>query len=123
MKVFFAPDYPDKEFYSLAAIFHHLDYLVTESPDDHFDFAMLWQDSTHVEVPPILQEVARYKPVLNLHCTDISKNRVEKAFRSIFGYGSFIDPTAYYGQCIEKTDENARGGALIDCPIASPRDG
>ena len=66
MKFLFLPDHPDREYYSLVAIFKYLDYTATKSPDDDFDVAFLWQDATHVTPPPILRDVARTRPVLNL---------------------------------------------------------
>jgi hypothetical protein len=124
MKFLFLPDHPDREYYSLVAIFKYLDYTATKSPTDDFDAAFLWQDSTRVTRPPVLREIACARPVLNLECTDISKTRVEQVFREVFGYGTFVDPVRHRGRCIEKPDENAvKWGSLIDCPVEAPREG
>lgn len=125
MKFLFLPDHPDREYYSLVALFKYLDYTATKSPEDDFDAAFLWQDSTHVTPPPRLREIARSKPVLNLACTDISKTRVEQVFREVFGYSSFVDPTLHRGRCVMKSDDNAEKdwGAVIQCPVDTPREG
>lgn len=123
MKLFFAPEYPDREYFSLALMIHQLGYTVTLSPEDDFDIGVLWEDATHVRPPAIFTQIAAHKPVINLGCTDISKRRVEAAFHKVFGYGSFVDPSTFRGRCVEKPDENAiAGGTVIDCP-AQPRDG
>ena len=118
MKILFGPDYPDKEFYSLALIIHQLGWTVTSDPSSDFDFAMVWSDQTWVEPPAFFPAVALSKPVLNLRCTDISKSRLEQVFEEVFGYGSFIDPTRDTGRCVEKSEENAVGGGrVVDCPL------
>jgi hypothetical protein len=117
MKALFLPDYPDKEFYTIVAIFMRLGYFATTDQNDSFDFAVSWQDATWVEQSSILEEVSLRRPVLNLQCRDISKNRVEEVFREVFGYSTFIDPFTSEGQCVEKFDENAQGGRIIDLPI------
>lgn len=119
MIAFFGPHYPDREFYTIVAIFMRLGYFATRDPDSAFDFAVAWQDCTWVDDQPLLEAIASDKPVLNLGCRDISKKRVEAVFESIFGYSTFIDPTKYVGACVRKYDENARGGSVIRCPVAA----
>lgn len=124
MKILFLPHHPDREYYSLVAISKYLDYTATKSPDDDFDVAFLWEDSTHVTPPPILSEIARHKPVLNLACTDISKTRVEQVFKEVFGYGTFVDPTRHRGRCVVKSDENSvKWGSVVETPLAEPLPG
>jgi len=123
-KLLSGPSYPDKEFYSLTAIIHHLGYTAPFTAEDPFDLAMVWEDATWVEPPPAFLEIARHKPVLNMRCTDISKRRLEEVFRQVFGYASFVDPTTYQGRCIRKPDENAvRDGRVLDCPVAGREEG
>lgn len=124
MKFFFAPHYPDKEPYLLTVILHILDYEVTRNPQDTFDVASLWEDETFVEVPQSLQNIGGTMPVINLRCTDISKERVEQAFVKVFGYSSLVDPSKYRGLCVKKPDLNAvRYGYVVDCPIDKAEDG
>lgn len=118
MIALFSPNYPEKEFYTILAIFMRLGYFATVDPDGAFDFAVAWQDSTWLGDQPLLDAVAREKPVLNLDCRDISKRHVETIFESVFGYSTFIDPTGHGGSCVRKYDENARGGSIVRCPVA-----
>ncbi|BDX05396.1 hypothetical protein [Planctobacterium marinum] len=118
MQLFCAPTYPDKEPYGLAVILHYLDYSVTLTPDNPFDAAVLWEDKTFLEVPEVLQEIALSKPVINIGCTDISKQHVENTIYRLFGQTTFVDPTTYRGKCIFKPDGNAvRHGFVVDCPV------
>jgi hypothetical protein len=124
MKILFLPNHPEREYYSIGALFRYLEYTATKSIDDDFDAAFLWQDTTHVVPPPALLEIARSKPVLNLRCTDISKIRVEAVFREVFGYGTFVDPTVHQGRCVVKSDENAMSwGSVVQGPVATPKEG
>lgn len=123
MRVLFLPDYPDKEFYTIVAIFMRLGYFASTDILEPFDFAISWQDSTWVEKSPELKEIAKRMPVLNLNCLDISKTRVEKEFVGIFGFSTFIDPLNSQGKCVEKHDENALGGRVINLPIGIPEGG
>jgi len=120
MKVLFLPEYPDREFYTIIPIFMRLGWFATQDPEDYFDFAMCWQDRTWVDPVPALLEAAREKPVLNLHCTDISKCCVEGAFSEIFGRTTFVDPLTFAGRAVCKHDENARGGRIVELPLAAP---
>jgi hypothetical protein len=123
MRLFFAPEYPEKIPYALAVIIHHLDYLVTLSPRENFDAAVLWEDETFLHVPPILQEIQKTKPVINIDCIDISKNRVEQALGDIFGLSTFIDPLTFEGKCVKKPDANSvRHGFVITCPQPKAED-
>lgn len=118
MNILFCPAYPNKEFYSLTHIINQLGYNVTLDPQDKFDVAFLWQDSTHLTCPDVLTAINKTTPVLNIGCTDISKITVDAVGQQIFGYSSFIDPTQYMGVCVEKPDNNGvKGGRVISCPI------
>ena len=123
MKVLFLPDYPEREFYTIIPIFMRLGWFATSDAGGDFDFAVCWQDATHVKEPPQLREVARGKPVLNLACLDISKQRVEQVFSQIFGRQTFVDPLTYNGRAVCKHDENALGGEVVTLPVATAEPG
>lgn len=124
MQLFCAPHYPDKEPYALAVIMHYLDYSVTRSPEQPCDAAVLWEDETFLQVPQVLLEIARTKPVLNIGCVDISKRRVERALFDIFDFSSFVDPTKFQGKCVKKPDGNAvRHGFVVNCPQPNAEEG
>lgn len=116
MRVLFLPDYPDKEFYTIVAIFMRLGYFATNDPQSSFDFGMLWQDATWLESDPVLTQIALQKPVLNLRCVDISKRKVEAVFKQVFAASTFINPATAQGRCVKKYDKNASGGFVVDLP-------
>ena len=122
MNVLFLPEYPDKEFYTIVAIFMRLGYFATRDPNAPHDFAMSWQDVTWQEPNPVLERIARTLPVVNLRCRDISKRRVESVFSRVFGYSSFIDPTVSHGRCVKKFDRNASGGYVVETPVEPGED-
>jgi len=117
MNVLFLPEYPDKEFYTIVAIFMRLGYFASNDPDSAFDFGFSWKDSTWLEPIPVLEQVAKQKPVLNLNCRDISKRKVEAVFSRVFGYSTFVDPTEGTGPIVQKYDENASGGFVVERPL------
>jgi hypothetical protein len=120
MKVLFRPDHPEREFYTIIPIFMRLGWFATRDPADDFVFAMCWKDATWVEPEPLLHEIARTKPVLNLECTDISKQRVEQEFSAVFGRTTFVDPSQFRGTAVCKHNENARGGSVVSLPVEKP---
>jgi hypothetical protein len=122
MNVLFLPEYPDKEFYTIVAIFMRLGYFATQNPQMPYDFAMSWQDVTWQERSDALELAARTRPVVNLSCRDISKRRVEREFTRVFGYSSFIDPGVVTGRAVKKYDRNASGGFVVQLPTPSDGD-
>lgn len=123
MKVLFRPDHPEREFYTIIPIFMRLGWFATRDHADDFAFAMCWKDATWVEPEPLLHEIARTKPVLNLACTDISKQRVEQEFDAVFGRTTFVDPLQFRGTAVCKHNENARGGSVVQLPVEKPQAG
>lgn len=119
MNVLFLPDYPDKEFYTIVALFMRLGWFATQDPDADFDFAWAWQDQTWMDPDAALSRISATRPVLNLLCTDISKRRVELEFSHVFQRSTFVDPAQYKGRAVEKFDENARGGRVVDLPLVN----
>jgi hypothetical protein len=61
--------------------------------------------------------------VLNFHCNDISKTRVNSVFEEVFGYPISVDPRKHSGKCVVKSNWNAlHKGQTIECP-AEPCEG
>ncbi|HEX8530189.1 MAG TPA: hypothetical protein VF646_09200 [Cytophagales bacterium] len=119
----FYPDYPlwETEIFKIA---RRLDYNVTNNPRLPFDLAFAWEDATRRRPVPELVQFAGRVPVVNARCTDISKTKVEAVFRSVFRYGSFVNPTTGRGLAVQKSDHNARhDGRIIELPIAGPEPG
>jgi len=118
--VLFLPEYPEREFYTIIPLFMHLGWFATQDPSADFSFAICWQDSTWLQPDPVLTELARHKPVVNQHCLDISKQRVEREFFAETGRSTFVDPLTFSGRAVCKYNENARGGHLVDLPLLKP---
>lgn len=124
MNIFFHPQYPDKEYYGLTQIMHRLGYTASLDPDADFDLAFYWHDVTHEKPLLVLEEIARHHPVVNRHCRDISKNRVESVCVEVLGYGLAIDPLSHHGAAVEKPDNNGvKGGRVVECPLEAAEAG
>ncbi|WP_242928753.1 hypothetical protein [Pontibacter vulgaris] len=101
-----------------------LGYEVTTNLSDAYSFAVFWIDDTFKEYVPKLEAVAAEQHVLNYHCTDISKERVNEVLEEVFGYSMAVDPLVYQGVCVKKGNKNAvHDGTTITCPIAKPEEG
>jgi hypothetical protein len=112
--------YPEKPkvFHSLYKIAHRAGYKITNTLDAHAACIIRFEDTTHGTPFPALEELARTRPVINIRCTDISKQHVEEVFEEVFGYGMKIDPRTYVGECVQKSDMNAlHDGAVVTCPL------
>lgn len=84
---------------------------------------MVFKDATRFDpdLPDGLPEGLR---VINLEASDIRKSRVEEVFAAAAGYSTFIDPLAWKGPAVEKSDQNAtHDGRIVDCPIPATRPG
>ncbi len=119
MRIFFSPECPHQQDYSIVAMIHYLGYSVVRSASEPFDVAYLWRDATVVSPPAELVDIANTKPVLNIACTDISKIKVDQVWQQISGHSALIDPTMHQGKAIKKFDANGQGGGeIVDCPLA-----
>lgn len=92
--------------------------LKTVNDTTQADHIFIFDDSTHSNVGATLTEHERQKSV-NAHIIDISKNNVGRIFEDIFGYSLTIDPLAYNGPVVQKSDSNGtHDGIIVDCPLA-----
>ena len=75
-----------------------------------------WDDSTkYLNIDNLIENS------INSACTDISKTKVDAVFKTVFDYDQSIDPRIYKGQCVIKSDANAKhDGKIITCPISEP---
>lgn len=80
------------------------------------DVVMQFEDATYTPNPV----PARLKPgvkLINFGCTDVSKTRVARASEIAFGTPLMIDPAAYVGPAVEKSEINAaHDGRVVQCP-------
>lgn len=109
------PDYPSKRT-TLQKIAKHLKYELTNRPLTQSDLVVFFDDRTKKDA--LEAEWIGSTRVLNQHCLDISKQRVEEVHQSVFGYGTFVDPLQFEGRAVMKSDDNAmHDGRYIDCPV------
>ena len=63
---------------------------------------------------------AAHARTLNGGCRDISKSRVAAVFAVVFGYPLAIDPAAWAGDAVEKSEANGtHDGRIVMCPRAA----
>lgn len=109
------PDFPSKRT-TIFKIADALNFRLTNKLMKNADIIIYFQDITHGD-PGVLHSI-KDKVVLNIGCTDISKNKVDTVHLQVFGYNTFIDPTKHSGIAVRKSDINAlHDGEIIDCPI------
>ncbi len=117
-RILLYPEFPRRPDYVIDYIARILGCVITSNPDDRFDVIMRWEDTTFQNDNPVLNKFAEDRPVINLRCMDISKERVEECFKKVFGYGSFVDPLTHKGICVIKSNLNAKhDGMILECPI------
>ncbi len=80
------------------------------------DVVMHFEDATYSpNAPPV-----RLKPgarLINFGCTDVSKSLVARASEQAFGTPLAVDPAAYAGLAVEKSEINAaHDGRIVQCP-------
>lgn len=93
-------------------------YRPTRNRSAPFDFAFKYWDVTAHD-PLDFAFALRRGPVLNADSTDISKARVQRLFRDVFGYDLGVDPTVYQGAVLKKSNDNcAHDGEIVRCPLS-----
>ena len=104
-------------FHVLSLVAARCRIMLTSDPKKSVDLAIAFNDTTSFPLDERLLSLKKNGRVLNGHCTDISKSRVEDIFESVFGYGIKVDPRTYVGKCLKKSDSNAtHDGMVIECP-------
>ena len=112
--------YPQRPrtYHSLYKIAHLRGYRLTTDLRADAVACLAFQDTMVYEPDDALLQVARTRPVINLGCTDISKQHVGAVFEQIFGYTLTVDPCTFTGECVKKSNDNAKhDGVIITCPI------
>lgn len=114
--IWFAPERPHSRYMvQAAAILGGM--RTVEQPGDA-DVAFAFDDAT-VAAPAS----RRGLPGLNFGCADIGKSRVAAVFEAAFGYPLAVDPRAWVGPVVEKSEANGtHDGRVVECPM-SPRAG
>jgi hypothetical protein len=76
------------------------------------DVAFFFDDATVSAPPPPCHARA-----LNFACANISKSHVAAVFTQVFGYPLALDPAAWHGPAVEKSEANGtHDGRIVACP-------
>jgi hypothetical protein len=106
----------------LTVLCARLGYEIVVNPEAPHDLALFWTTRTIRRANGTLGRLARRGPVVNLGCDDIGKRRVDRVFRSVFGYGSLVDPRTHRGVAVRKSNLNAQhDGRIVRCPVRTVR--
>jgi hypothetical protein len=87
------------------------------------DIIVHFDDSTVSAETPLPDFGARPPRLVNFCCRDISKSLVASAFERVAGYALAVDPSAYSGPIVDKSEINAaHDGHIVEGPFP-PRPG
>lgn len=108
--IWFTPTVPHPRYMvRIAAIWAGI--RIAASPEAA-DAAFFFDDATLSEPPP-----PGHVRSLNFACADISKSYVASVFGNVFGYPLAVDPAAWWGQAVEKSEANGtHDGRIVACP-------
>lgn len=119
-KIYAFPHYPGHKsmLYQVAG---ELGYVITnrlegfeQNPGPLFfwDYATTSPDIKNTNHAPLSVKV------INLRCRDISKKHVDDCYQKSFGLSTLVQPSAFTGLMVEKSDDNAtHDGRIITGPI------
>lgn len=120
--ILFHPEYPHKRTI-IYKILRYSKYNITSNPRHKFDLAFYWEDATYRKESSVLQKFHPDK-IMNLNCTDISKEKISRVFNEVFGYDVNINPITFTGKCVKKSNLNAKhDGVIADCPVEGVEEG
>lgn len=125
-KILFYPDRP-MQFHALYKILMFLGYRITSDTKKKYNLAIKWwlafdgnPFAPEESFPPLNGTRKNGVKLLNIHCNDISKERVSSVFEEVFGYSLSVDPRKYSGKCVMKSNWNAlHEGRIIECPTTT----
>ena len=117
--------YPEKpqHWHMLYAISHYLGYDMSDDPHVRYDAAVAFQDATFRDVDDVLRSLSETREVINSRCGDISKERVEKVFKEIFGYGLEVDPRLERKPYVKKSNQNGLHDGVVLTEPTQPESG
>jgi hypothetical protein len=108
----------------LFRLLHVLGYRLTNKKIAGPAAVIFYHDTTFPGHDDYLAELSKQYRIMNYRCGDISKARVTALFERAFGYPLAIDPEAWSGRCVKKSDLNTtHDGEVITCPIESREEG
>ena len=102
MKVLFYPDKIRKRVISLnELICQRMKWHMTTDINDRWDFSFYWNFNEKNVTPKELMDDKRL--VFNRRCNDVTKSKVDRVFKNVFGYTSEGN-TNRYGYCVKKNE-------------------
>lgn len=111
------PDFPSSKTV-IRKLCRALNINLTNKLNRRFNWALYYEDETFRKKYASLETLNNLK-VVNLYSRDISKLHVDKIHQEVFGYNTQVDPLAYQGKGVKKSDINARhDGQVLDFPLA-----
>ncbi len=114
-KILFYPARPSS-FYTIYKICHILGCRITNDIRANADLGVRFEDTTFACPDDDLLRPAKKIRILNLVCTDISKEKVDENFGKVFGYRLSVDPRTH-SRYIRKSNINtAHDGLIMDVP-------
>ncbi|MFK7808276.1 MAG: hypothetical protein AB8F74_10790 [Saprospiraceae bacterium] len=121
--IYVFPDYPSKK----TSIFKVADVIknnLTNGSKKNARLYVYWEDKTLGNPDKYLSEGDEQKKILNYHCRDISKEKVDAAIQKVFGYSTFVRPNEFVGKAVEKSDINAmHDGRTVELPLTDTEPG
>lgn len=115
-RISFFPKKP-RSYYAIWPACQLADVKIVDDPNEA-DLHFYFEDREFLTAP---RPAPTNKPAFNVGCHDIRKSVVARRFEEVFGYSLTIDPVAFRGQAVEKSEANGKhDGRIVDCPIVAP---
>lgn len=96
---------------------------VTDNPSEPFTMAIFWEDRTFRRRRNKLDVLYSTKKIINYHCTDISKEKVEEVFKQVFGYDLHANCHSI-NKMLRKSNFNGwHDGKVIQGPVLEKKKG
>lgn len=112
----FYPDLPSPS-YAIFSICLFLNARMTRNIKDA-DLVVRWKNQSLYSLPEHIVSLLEGKKTINLKCDNIKKLYLDEVFHDVFGYSTRVDPLRHTGECVKKSDYNAKhDGQVINCPI------
>jgi hypothetical protein len=115
-----APTYPSKKT-TLSKIARMNGARLTNKLVKNPDAIIYFENATFGDSTELTNKYPNAR-IINVNCSDISKEHVHLVHQESFGYSMNLDPRTHVGLAVEKSDENAvHDGQEVMCPIESPK--
>lgn len=77
------------------------------------DAVVYFEDTTYRTYDATIRMLGKENTVINYHCSDISKKKVDTIHTKVFGYSLEIDPQTYKGEYVKKGNANSLHNGII----------